>query len=292
MTPREDGGKRRILVTGADGFIGREVVAELSRKGHAVRGIGSADGIDVSDRQAISRLMAEEAPEAIIHLAAVSGAMLFPNNPDIVTSVNAVGTVNVFETARLSGTRRIVYASSVAVIETDPESESAPRSLYGATKQFGETVATLYREKYHLESVSVRIGSVYGARRRTEDVLNRMVSQGRLTGTIRYDPRAVEPLVEVRDVARTLASLATVDHPRAVYDLVAYAASHEQIARELAAGIGCRTEPEDPDTVPTASRWTRSFDTKSIFRDTGEPISISLQEGLSSYISNTASTST
>lgn len=271
---------QRVLVTGADGFIGAEVMASLRRMEPSVMATALDPGCDIRDAEAVASAVAGLHPDVVVHLAAVSGAMLFADHPDVVVATNAVGTVNVLQSALRAGVGRVLSASSVATFETPPASGRAPRSLYGATKIFGETLAQLYRAR-GLSTCCLRIGAVYGGRRRTADTLSDMVDQGLRTGSICYDARGLEPLIDVRDVGSLVAAAAILPEPRESYDVVGYVVPHRRLAEELAARLGCATtrKPEH-----SASGWVRPFDTWSLLEDTGRHLEVGLDQGLDQYL--------
>ena len=164
----------RVAVTGGLGFLGRALCRVLRDLGHrpvaldhpATPGDGESLPVDVGDAAAVSDAIARLRPDAVVHLA----ALLTPaSRADIVaaTRVNALGTANVFAAARAAGVRRIVYASSVAALGlADGARDDAapqPRSVYGATKAFGEHLAAaLAADDPGLTLVGLRLGWVYG----------------------------------------------------------------------------------------------------------------------------------
>lgn len=270
-----------VLVTGSDGFIGRELTQVLRRDGHAVTELGT--GIDIRDRELVSRIIKEAQPDAIIHLAAVSGPMLLRDNPAEVTAVNAVGTVNVFEAARLACVKRVIYASSIAVIEVNAARQSPPLSIYGATKQFGETVAALYRDIHGLDSTSARIGSVYGTERRTEHVLNDMIAEANRSGTIHYDVQAAEALIEVRDAARLLAALLSVPRLQETYDLVTDVKTHRELALLVAELTGAAAMANQVCPTPVIT-WSEPPDLARVLADTGREARIPIRQGIADLV--------
>lgn len=161
-----------VLVTGSSGRVGRAVVAELQRRGCAVRGFDLAPSValpeplthigDLSDRAAVDRAMA--GISCLIHLAAT------PDDDDFLTRLmpnNVAGLHHVMESARDAGVRRIVLASSVQVNwwqlergpfpirETDPVS---PRGWYAATKMFLESIGRGFVEIHGMSVIVVRLG--------------------------------------------------------------------------------------------------------------------------------------
>lgn len=140
--------------------------------------------------------------------------MVAEDDPGLVTAVNTTGVTNVLSgCAGLRCRPRVVYASSVAVLE------EPPGSVYAATKTFAESAAAYYRAQ-GLEATGVRIGSLYGPGRMTAHVLSDTAQSARDHKTIEYVLRAVEPLVHVDDAARLIVALLSVEHWRRTYCLV------------------------------------------------------------------------
>lgn len=157
-----------VLITGAagrigtalrEGWKGRFRMRFLDRV--PIAGEQEAIVADLVDFDAICR--ACEGVEAVVHLAAnpsgeASWEELLPNN--------IIGTYNVFEAARRAGVRRVIFASTVQVINGYPTEEFVtvdmpprPDNLYGASKVFGEALGRCYHEAHGLSVVCVRIGA-------------------------------------------------------------------------------------------------------------------------------------
>lgn len=177
----------KYLVTGGAGFIGSHLVESLLRSGHSVRvlddfstgrrenlavvmdhpGFELMEG-DIRDPQTVRHALASLS--GIFHLAAFVSAPDSVKQPRISFEINAGGTFNVLEAARLRGPKRIVLASTAAVYGNCadlPCSESAmlrPVSPYGLDKLYGEQVARLFHQEYGLEPLALRLFNVYGPR--------------------------------------------------------------------------------------------------------------------------------
>ncbi|MBM3560806.1 MAG: NAD-dependent epimerase/dehydratase family protein [Alphaproteobacteria bacterium] len=168
-----------VLVTGAAGCIGAQVVANLSRGGiepivfdvsdnrrrlqlsldeedtAAVRWIVG----DLRDKAAVEAVMADHKVAAVVHLAALQ--VPFCNaDPVLGAQVDVVGQVNVFEAVRKLGIRRLVYASSVAALP--PADAKWPATLYGVYKLADEGIADVYWRTWNVPSIGIRPHSVYG----------------------------------------------------------------------------------------------------------------------------------
>ncbi len=161
----------RVLITGAAGAIGSALRTHLrDRYRHLrltdIRPIADlapneeAVMADIGDRAALSRMM--DGVDALVHM---TGA---PPDPDLETlfRVNVRGLFDVFETARLAGITRIVYASSNHAFgcypiteRVTPQHPPRPDSHYGAFKVMGEALLRTYHERFGISSVSLRIGT-------------------------------------------------------------------------------------------------------------------------------------
>ena len=178
-----------IMITGATGFLGRHLVRHMVDAGetdlvlmdavpnraaiadvaHRVRLVPG----DVRETTAIVDTIRKYRIEGIIHLAAFLGTGGL-RNPIPSINVNLVGTNNVFEAARLSGVRRVVYMSSNAIYperrtldgprfdEDDPPGPDATNLVYGACKLFNEHIARYYMEAFGLDPIGIRPTSVFG----------------------------------------------------------------------------------------------------------------------------------
>lgn len=168
----------KILVTGGQGKIGRFLVLELVSSGHQVTVLDQIPGPERSavryllgDIQDLGQVMeAMHGADAVIHLAAI-------HNPNIATTTvvyrtNVVGTFNVHQAAFRLGVKRVVTASSNAIVgwsygedfvpdylPIDERHPLRPVDVYGLSKEIGETIARSYALK-GLETVSLRPSGV------------------------------------------------------------------------------------------------------------------------------------
>jgi len=163
----------RLLLTGADGKLGRELRPRLARYCSRLRSSDRVDfgpalphedivPADLENGVAMAALL--EGVDAVVHMGGVSTEQ--PWEP--ILASNIVGAYNLYEAARRQRVRRIVFASSNHVTgfyaqrevirPTDP---MRPDGLYGLSKAFGENLAQLYFDRFGIETVSLRIGSSY-----------------------------------------------------------------------------------------------------------------------------------
>ncbi|MFI6919446.1 NAD-dependent epimerase/dehydratase family protein [Nonomuraea spiralis] len=178
----------RVLVTGGAGFIGSNLVDRLLADGHEVVAVddlssGSRDNLasaaesdrfslhvlDVRD-PAIIGLAAELRPEVICHLAAQISVRRSVADPVHDARLNVEGTASVLTAAKEGTTRKVVFASSVAVygrpstIPVPGDAPTDPRSPYAASKLSAEIYLSTFRALYGLEYTTLVLSNVYGPR--------------------------------------------------------------------------------------------------------------------------------
>ena len=130
----------RVLITGAQGQVGRELVPTFA--GHDVAAAGHGD-LDVTDRQAVLSAVTDHRPDVVLHAAAWTAVDACESDPDRAYAINAIGTRNVAEAARRVGAHLTYFSTDYIFdgtkrspyIEWDPPS---PRSVYGHSKLAGE----------------------------------------------------------------------------------------------------------------------------------------------------------
>lgn len=161
----------RILITGAAGEIGTTLREGLRGAYRLLRlsdrrplGLATAGEdlvvADLADTNALGEAMRDI--ECVVHLGGTPREAPW----DVIHENNIVGTYNVFEAARASGVKRIVFASSNHVIgyhradrKVGIEEPPRPDSRYGVSKVLGEALGRLYADKYGLSVACLRIGS-------------------------------------------------------------------------------------------------------------------------------------
>lgn len=185
--------KKTILLTGAAGFIGFHTTQRLLDLGHKVIGVDNLNDyydpelkkkrlrilgknkknfkfikINLEDKNFIKKLSKEKFTE-IIHLGAQAGVRYSIENPHAYAYSNYIGTLNIFELAKLKKLKRVVYASSSSVYGNSkpPFSEvnsdtNTPISVYAATKKATEVLAHTYTHLFGITTVGLRFFTVYG----------------------------------------------------------------------------------------------------------------------------------
>lgn len=193
---------KTVLVTGAAGFIGSNLVIELFKTIEDIKIIG-IDNIndyydvaikewrlqqiekmngqwifikgDISDKATIDGIFLEYKPAVVVNLAAQAGVRYSITNPDAYIQSNLIGFYNILEACRHSydngetGVEHLVYASSSSVYGTNKkvpystdDKVDNPVSLYAATKKSNELMAHSYCKLYNIPATGLRFFTVYG----------------------------------------------------------------------------------------------------------------------------------
>jgi UDP-glucose-4-epimerase GalE len=172
----------RILVTGGAGYVGSHAAKRLVECGHhpivldnLVEGHRQAVGrlqffeADLADRERITRLLAEERIEAVMHFAALTYVGVSVHEPSAYYQNNVVGTLALLEAMRAAGVRQIVFSSSCAtygIPQQVPIREDHPQhpiSPYGFTKFVVERILADYARAYGFSYAALRYFNAAGA---------------------------------------------------------------------------------------------------------------------------------
>lgn len=191
---------KTILVTGAAGFIGTNLVTELLKKADGVHIVGldnlndyydvslkeyrleqiqktaeTANATwmfvrgDLADKQLLESLFTEHHFDIVVNLAAQAGVRYSIDHPDAYMQANIIGFYNILEACRNWPVEHLVYASSSSVYGSNKkipysteDKVDNPVSLYAATKKSNELMAHAYSKLYNIPSTGLRFFTVYG----------------------------------------------------------------------------------------------------------------------------------
>lgn len=221
---------KRVLVTGADGFIGSHLVEELIADGYEVRAFvlynsfntwGWLDTLpketldkidvftgDIRDPNAVRKSM--EGMDAVMHLAALIAIPFSYYAPDAYVDTNIKGTLNVLQAARDLGTKRVLVTSTSEVYGTAqyvPIDEKHPyqgQSPYSATKIGADRLAESFYRSFNLPVTIVRPFNTFGPRQSARAVIPTIITQ-LLAGRTEIKLGSLEPTRDfnyVKDTAR------------------------------------------------------------------------------------------
>ena len=203
---------KTILVTGAAGFIGSNLVKKLFQELPEVQVVGIDNMNDyydvrlkeyrleklkpyrtfsfikgnIADKQLIEEVFIQYKPHIVVNLAAQAGVRYSITNPDAYIESNLIGFYNILEACRHHEVEHLVYASSSSVYgsnkkvpySTDDKVDN-PVSLYAATKKSNELMAHAYSKLYNIPSTGLRFFTVYGPAGRPDmayfDFTNKLV---------------------------------------------------------------------------------------------------------------------
>lgn len=246
---------RKILVTGAAGFIGFHLAQALLARGEQVVGLDNLNDyysvalkrarlarlitndqfrfvqLDCAERNGMEQLFAQEQFTRVVHLAAQAGVRYSLSNPHAYIDSNLVGFINILEGCRHHGVGHLLYASSSSVYGSNKkqpfsvhDSVDHPMSLYAATKKANELMAHTYSHLYDMATTGLRFFTVYGPWGRPDMALymfTKAISEGRPIdvfnhGRMRRDFTYVDDIVEA--MVRLVDTLPT---PDANYDPLA-----------------------------------------------------------------------
>lgn len=185
-----------VLVTGAAGFIGANLVKRLLSEFEGVKVVG-VDSVteyydvrlkrqrldelalygerfvfieeNIANKMAIEQIFDTYEPKVVVNLAAQAGVRYSITNPDAYIESNIIGFYNILEACRHHDVEHLVYASSSSVYgsnakvpySTDDKVDN-PVSLYAATKKSNELMAHAYSKLYNIPSTGLRFFTVYG----------------------------------------------------------------------------------------------------------------------------------
>src|ERR1700719_829214 len=187
----------KVLVTGGAGFIGSHLVEGLLSDGHDIGIVDDFNDfydpqikrqniaalakdvrlhdVDLRDADRVRNIFRNEKFDAIFHLAARAGVQPSIQQPQLYYDTNVSGTLHLLESARATGVKRFIFASSSSVYgaaKKVPVSEhehlTQTLSPYGATKIAGEFLCSTYAHLYQMRVVALRYFTVYGPRQRPD----------------------------------------------------------------------------------------------------------------------------
>lgn len=203
-----------ILVTGAAGFIGSNLIDELIKEGNRIIGIDNFNDyyhpeikeknikevytnisklgiardsfllyrVDITDKENMNLIFKKHRIDIVIHLAAMAGVRPSIDKPELYSDVNIGGTLNILELIGKNRISKLIFGSSSSVYGNNikiPFNESSivdyPISPYAFTKKAGELLCYTYHNLYDIDIACLRFFTVYGPRQRPDLAIHKFI---------------------------------------------------------------------------------------------------------------------
>jgi len=301
----------KILITGGAGFIGSHICERLLNDGYEVTCFDNFDPYyepaikrkniepfipdkkfsliegDIRDPVVLNHAL--EGVDYIFHEAAQAGVRISIQNPEKTHDVNVTGTLNLLESARNSGVKKIINASSSSVygavkyLPFDEEHPKQPLSPYGVTKVMAEEYCRVFQDLYGIKTVSLRYFTVYGPRMRPDLAIDIFLRQALINkplkifgnGTKTRDFTFISDIVDANCLAMTRGNGA--------YNIGGgHKISIKELSERIIAITGSSSHIEFGDDVPGDAEHT-SANIKKAERELGWSPKTTVDEGLEIY---------
>ncbi len=287
----------KILVTGALGQLGTELVPALQKKFGPDKVIvtdvrrnsdktfdGIFEELDVLDKKAILSLNKKHEFTQIYHLAAVLSAKA-ESNPALAWHINMDGLMNILEVAHEKDIKKIYWPSSIGVfgpdtpkINTPQNTFKNPNTIYGVTKVAGEKLCAYYHEKFGLDIRSLRYPGLIGYKAMpgggTTDYAVEIYHEALKSGAYNcpLSENAMLPMMYMPDAVRATLELMEADRERLTvnssYNVAGVSFTPAMVAesiRKIIPGFSITYKPDFRDTI--AASWPDSIDDSVARRD-------------------------
>ncbi|MFW9783854.1 MAG: NAD-dependent epimerase/dehydratase family protein [Candidatus Heimdallarchaeota archaeon] len=276
---------RRILVIGASGQIGSELVPEL-RNMYDTENVTVSDkkgnisefviSLDILNKELIENVIEENKINTIFNLASILSAS-GEEKPLKAWDVNLNGLLNVLEIGKEHNIDRIIWPSSIAAfgpstprINTPNETILDPNTMYGITKVTGELLANYYFKRYNLDTRAVRLPGIIsseiypkgGTTDYAVEIFYSAIIDKKYTCFVNKD--TVLPMMYITDCIKCLIDLLEADATkirRRVYNVTSMSFSVEQLANEIKKHIPDFEIDYKPDfRQDIANSWPKTID--------------------------------
>lgn len=287
----------KILVTGALGQLGTELVIALQKK-YGIENVYATDihppmhrhnkenfhVLDVLDKKGLYAFCQKHAITQIYHLAAILSANA-EKTPTLAWDINMNGLLNVLELAREAHITKVYWPSSIAVFGPDSPKQNTPQqtilnpnTMYGITKVAGEKLCAYYHQKYHLDVRSLRYPGLIGHKSLpgggttdyAVEIYHEAIKHKQFTCPL--DKNAMLPMMFMPDAVR--ATLELMDAPaqdltvRTSYNVAGISFTPEEIANSIRQHIPDFQIQYAPDfRNDIAASWPDTIDDQTAKKD-------------------------
>lgn len=239
----------KVLVTGAKGQLGTDLMNELAKRG--IEGIGvDVEEMDITDAEACRRVIKASGADAVIHCAAYTAVDAAEDNVELCRRINGEGTRNVAQACKEADVK-LMYISTDYVFDGqgtrpwEPDDERHPLNVYGQTKYEGELAVEELSDKYFI----VRIAWVFGVA--GKNFIKTMLRLGKERGAVSVVDDQVGSPTYTYDLARLLVDMIQTDK------YGRYHATNEGLCSwyEFAKEIFCQAGMDVPVTPVSSSEF-------------------------------------
>ncbi|MBR2823688.1 MAG: dTDP-4-dehydrorhamnose reductase [Clostridia bacterium] len=255
----------KVLVTGANGQLGWDVIRELEARGIECKGVDRED-FDLLDAPAVKEAVIAYRPDAVVHCAAYTAVDRAESEPELCAGINGDGTLNVVRAA-LSVDAKLVYISTDYVFSgegAEPWTEDSPygpKNVYGLSKAQGEIAVRSLMEHYFILRTSWVFG-VHG-----NNFVRTMMRLGRERTEVRVVDDQIGSPTSTEDLARVICDMLPTEK-YGIYHVcnkgyISWAQFADMIMKH--AGLRCRVTP-----IPTSEYPTPAHRPKNSRMDTGK----------------------
>lgn len=260
----------KVLVTGAKGQLGTDLMNELAKRG--IEGIGvDVQEMDITDAEACRRVIKNSGADAVIHCAAYTAVDAAEDNVDLCRRINGEGTRNVAQACKEADTK-LMYISTDYVFDGqgtrpwEPDDERHPLNVYGQTKYEGELAVEELSDKYFI----VRIAWVFGVA--GKNFIKTMLRLGKERGAVSVVDDQIGSPTYTYDLARLLVDMIQTDKYGRYHATNEGLCSWYEFAKEIfrQAGMDVPVTPVSSDQFPAkAARPSNSRLSKEKLSENG-----------------------
>ena len=260
----------KVLVTGAKGQLGTDLMNKLAKRG--IEGIGvDVEEMDITDAEACRRVIKASGADAVIHCAAYTAVDAAEDNVELCRRINGEGTRNVAQACKEADVK-LMYISTDYVFDGqgtrpwEPDDERHPLNVYGQTKYEGELAVEELSDKYFI----VRIAWVFGVA--GKNFIKTMLRLGKERGAVSVVDDQVGSPTYTYDLARLLVDMIQTDKYGRYHATNEGLCSWYEFAKEIfrQAGMDVPVTPVSSSEFPAkATRPSNSRMSKEKLSDNG-----------------------